>query len=105
MWLEIYTRKADYYENRNITNDEIKKVLIYKDKIRWLIPGANHSKNNGLCQEIFLYKFDKIKDKNELLWYDETGIFVRRCYSFDKRFMHKAIRQKNGWKWEFHKCW
>ena len=53
-YAEIVDINGKTIENRNITNDEIKKVLIYKDKIRWLIPGANHSKNNGLCQEIFL---------------------------------------------------
>ena len=51
---EIVDGNGKTIENRNITEDEIKKVLIYKDKIRWLIPGANRSKNNGLCQEIFL---------------------------------------------------
>ena len=40
--------------HRDITDGHTSRVIIYKDKIRWLIPGTNHSKNNGLCLEIFL---------------------------------------------------
>ena len=51
---EIVDRNGKTIENRNITENEIKKVIIYKDKLIWLIPGTNHNKNNGLCQEFFL---------------------------------------------------
>ena len=64
---EIVNEKGITIEHRNINENEIKKVLISKDKIRYFYPGVNHYKSNGLLQEIFLSKFPETQDKFEFL--------------------------------------
>ena len=66
---------------------EVKKVLIYLEKIIWLILGTNHNKNNGLCQGFFFKNLKKTKTKKyfydmiqiEFLQGDVTVLIKELC--------------------------